>query len=183
MFLRKDADGNIFQFSEDTENLTGWQLHGTGQAHDDGYSLVAKRRLESYEGISFGRGSSENPDRAEAYLFFDARSDDADADGTPDILNGKYELVVLNGADEVQAVIDRGQISQTRQGDPQQLGGADSRGDWGTPFKYKDLGENGEIMGDDWKVGIRLNLDSGNDEFHVGNSDLLAEGYSGRRQN
>lgn len=184
MYRRQTSDGNVFEFTRDVETLAGWALHGQGNAHNDGFSLVAKRALESWEGIAFGRGRSQNPDRAEAYLYFDARSDDADADGTADILTGQYELVVLNGADEKIATVDRGRLDEVRNGDPQSLGGADTRGDYGVPFPYTVLRKGkGEVIGDDYKIGLRLNLDSGNDAFHVGNSDLLAEGFSGRKVN
>lgn len=183
-YRRQDSKGKVFEFTEDVETLADWSLHGNGTAHSDGFSLVAKRRLDSFEGIAFGRGQSSNPDRAEAYLYFDALSDDADADGSPDVLDGSYEIVVMNGADEVLATVDRGRLSEVRNGDPQSLGGADTRGNYGTPFKYQALRNGrGEVMGDDYKIGIRLQLDSGSDELNISNSDLLAEGYSGRKLN
>lgn len=183
-YRRQTSDNDVFEFTEDVETLDGWALHGPGQAHSDGFTLVASRQLDRAEGVAFGRGQSQNPDRAEAYLYFDARSDDADGDGTPDALNGKYEIVVLNAADEPIATVDRGRLAEVRNGDPQQLGGTDTRGDYGVPFPYKRLRRGrGEVIGDDYKIGVRLNLDSGNDAFNVSNSDLLAEGYSGRKMN
>lgn len=180
MYRRQTSEGKVYEFTQDVETLSGWTLHGTGTAHDDGFALVASRRLEDHEGIAFGRGNSENPDRAEAFLYFDALSDDADASGSPDVLNGSYELVVLNAADEVLATIDRGRLAEVRDGDPS----TDSRGDYGVPFKYRSLrGGKGEVIGEDYKIGVRLQLDSGNDELHIGNSTLKAEGYSGRKLN
>jgi hypothetical protein len=183
-YTRVDSDGKTFEFTGDVETLAGWSLHGQGTAHSDGFQLVARRALASWEGIAFGRGQSENPDEAEAYLYFDARSDDADADGTPDVLTGQYEIVVLNGANEKLATVDRGRLEEVRSGDPKRLGGSDKRGEYGVPFKYKTLRKGrGEIMGDDYQIGLRLNLDSGNDALNLSNSDLLAEGYSGRKVN
>lgn len=180
MYVRQTKSGKQFEFTEDTETLAGYSLHGNGQAHADGFSLVAKRRLEDWEGIAFGRGQSENPDRAEAYLYFDPASDDADASGSPDPLNGQFEIVILNSADNVIATVRRGTISEYRQGDPD----VDKRGEYGKPFKYAALrGGKGEVMTDAYQVGIRLKLDSGTDEIVLGNSTLSAEGYSGRKQN
>jgi len=174
MYSRQTSDGDLFEFTRDSENLTDYDQHGGGQAHSDGFSLVAKRALASWEGIAFGRGESENPDRAEGYLYFDAVDD-----GSTD-MTGQYELVVLNGADEKLATIARGPIDEAREGDPS----TDPRGDWGIPFPYVALRRGrGEVMGDDYKIGVRVNLDSGTGTFSPSNSTLRAEGYSGRKQN
>jgi hypothetical protein len=180
VYKRQTSDGDVFEFTEDAETLDGWSQHGSGQVHDDGFSLAATRALDRPEGFAFGRGNSENPDRAEGYLYFDAQN------GTPAALSGKYEIVILNAADEVLATVDRGRLEEVRQGDPQQLGGTDTRGDYGVPFKYKRLRRGkGEVMGDDYKLGIRIELanGSGTDSFSVADSDLIAEGYSGRKVN
>jgi hypothetical protein len=178
VYTRTDSKNNVYQFTEDRETLAGWGKHGTGKAHSDGFTTVAKRTLSKPEGIAFGRGTSQNPDKAEAYFYLDARSDDEDSDSTPDKLNGQYELVVLNAANEVVNVIDRGRLDEVRKGDPSN----DTRGDWGKPFPYKAIaGGKGEILGGaGHSIGLRVNLDSGEDSLVVGNSTMVAEGYGGR---
>lgn len=179
-YRRQTSKGKVYEFTEDVETLTGWSQHGSGQVHSDGFSLAATRRLENFEGVAFGRGQSQNPDRAEGFLYFDAYDDST----TPVQLNGRYEIVILNAADEKLATVKRGRLSEARNGDPQQLGGSDSRGDYGVPFPYQRLRSGkGEVISDDYKIGVRINLDSGTDTFSPSNSDLLAEGYSGRKLN
>lgn len=181
MYTRTDQRGNEYQFSEDRHDLTNFSLVGTGQAVDDTYQTVAAWPLEREEGVAFGRGSTTNPDRAEAFIYFDARSDDADGDGTPDALSGRFKLVVLNSANKVVATLDRGQLDEVRDGDPAN----DSRGDWGKPFPYKVIANGmGEVLGGQGhKVGIQIELNSGSDELNLSNSQLIAEGYGGELQN
>lgn len=177
-YRRRTSRGDVYEFTEDVETLTGWSTHNGANVGSDGFTTVAKRRLEDFEGIAFGRGQSQNPERAEGFFYFDAQN------STPAALSGQYEIVILNAADEKLATVKRGRLSEARTGDPVQLGGSDNRGDYGVPFKYQKLRRGrGEVIGDDYKVGIRLQLDSGTDTFSVSDSDLLAEGFSGRKIN
>jgi hypothetical protein len=175
MYFRQTGDGDVFEFSPDSETLAGYQEHGNAAAHADGFSLVFKRRLDDFEGVAFGRGTSENPDRAEAYLWADIVNDN----GTS-VTDGHLELVVLNSADEVLATIYRRPLDEVAKGDPS----TDSRGDWGVPFPYQRLrGGRGEIMGDDYQVGVRINLNSGTESLSVADSSMRAEGHSARKKN
>jgi hypothetical protein len=172
MYTRTNNRGKVYEFTEDRETLAGWSVHGGGNAHSDGFTTVAKRELNRPEGIAFGRGQSHNPDRAEAYLYLDAQDNGATA------MTGKYEIVILNAANEKVATVDRGRLEEVRDGDPDN----DSRGDWGKPFPYKKIrGGKGEVLGGSGhKVALRLNLDDGEGVFSVGNSSMVAEGRSGR---
>lgn len=179
VFYRTTSDGDRYEFSPDSETLVDYKEHGGAQAHSDGFSLVFKRRLEDFEGVAFGRGSSENPDRAEAYLWLDIVNDS----GTS-ITDGHVELVVLNSADEKLpgGTIYRRPLDEAAKGDPS----TDSRGDWGVPFPYQQLRKGrGEIMGDDYQIGvrIRLNTDGASESLSVADSSMRAEGYSARKVN
>ncbi|MDS0243940.1 MULTISPECIES: hypothetical protein [unclassified Haloferax] len=175
MYRRQTSDGDLYEFSADSETLSGYSEHGGANAHADGYSLVFKRRLDDFEGVAFGRGSSENPDRAEAYIW---ASIENDADTV--ITDGQFELVVLNSADEVLATIYRRPLDELNKGDPS----TDSRGDWGVPFPYQRLRRGrGEIMGDDYQIGVRVKLGSGTESLSQANSSMRAEGYSALKKN
>lgn len=175
MVYYRQADGNRYEFSPDSETLEGYQEHGNAQAHSDGYSLIFKRRLEDFEGVAFGRGQSENPDRAEAYLWADIVNDS----GTS-ITDGHLEIVVLNSADEKLATIYRRPLDEVARGDPSN----DSRGDWGAPFPYQKLRDGqGEVIGDDYQIGVRLNLNTGSEDLSQVDSSMRAEGFSGRKIN
>jgi hypothetical protein len=186
MYAITASEGRKYLFSEDRETLAGYTEFGDGVAHSDDFSTVATRRLERSEGIAFGRGNSNNPDRAEAYFYFDARGDDGgDADTDPDPLEGEYKIVVLNAANNVVGLVDRGRLEEVRQGDP--LDPNSKRGEWGKPFKYRSLRNgSGEIVGGNGhKLGIQIKLDPAadgttvSDGFVVANSAMIAEGYKG----
>jgi len=175
MYRRRTGDGDLFEFSPDSENLSDYNEHGDAGAHADGFALVFKRRLEDYEGIAMGRGESENPDKAEAYFWMDLQNDSAAA-----VTDGHAELVVLNSADEVLTTIYRRPLDELSKGDPS----TDTRGDWGVPFPYQRLKKGkGEVIGDDYQIGVRIRLNSGTETLSVSNSSMRAEGYSGRKQN
>ncbi len=175
MYNRVTSDGDLFQFSPDSENFADYVEHGNASAHADGFQLVFKRRLEDFEGIAFGRGQSENPDKAEAYAWLDLQNDSAAA-----VTDGHAEIVVLNSADEVLAPIYRRPLDELAKGDPS----TDTRGDWGVPLPYQQLNEGkGEVIGDDYQIGLRVRLNSGTETLSVSNSSARIEGYSGRKQN
>jgi|GEM_PF-2665358 len=177
VYYRETSDGDVFEFSPDSETLVDYNEHGGAQAHADGFSLVFKRRLADFEGLAFGRGTSENPDRAEAYLWMNLVNDSGTA-----ITDGHLELVVLNSADEKLpgGTIYRRPLDEAAKGDPS----TDSRGDWGVPFPYQALrGSKGEIMGDDYQIGVRVKLNSGSESLSVADSSARMEGYSARKQN
>jgi hypothetical protein len=175
VYYRETSDGKVFEFTPDSETLEGYSEHGAANAHADGYSLVFKRRLDDFEGVAFGRGQSENPDRAEAYIWADIQNDSSTS-----ITAGQLELVILNSADEKLATIYRRPLDEVARGDPSN----DSRGDWGVPFPYQVLRQGrGEVIGDDYQIGVRVKLNSGNEALSQSNSSMRAEGYSARKQN
>lgn len=175
VYYRQTSDGDLLEFSPDSETLTDYEEHGAANAHDDGFSLVFKRRLEDFEGVAFGRGTSENPDRAEAYLWASIENDSDTV-----ITDGQFELVVLNSADEKLTTIYRRPLDEVNRGDPS----SDTRGDWGVPFPYQQLRRGrGEVIGDDYKIGVRIKLNSGTEALSQSNSSMRAEGFSGRKQN
>lgn len=180
MYARQDSQGHTYLFTEGRTSLAPFSQFGDANLHDEAFRTVASWTLDRGEGVAFGRGTSHNPDRAEAYLWFDARSDDADADGTPDKLAGQYKLVVLNPSNDVVDIIDRGRLEEVRNGNPD----TDDRGSWGVPFPYKALQNgNGEVLGGGgYQIGIQIELDSGTDAFNLSNSSMVAEGYRGSRQ-
>lgn len=175
VYTRVTSDDDAFQFAPDSENFSDYSEHNAAQAGPDGFTLAFKRRLDDYEGIAFGRGTSENPDRAEAYIWMEVQNDA----GTV-VTDGHAEIVVLNSADEVLTPIYRRPLDELNQGDPS----TDSRGDWGQPFPYQTLRKGkGEVIGDDYKIGVRIRTNSGTETLSVANSSMRAEGYSGRKIN
>jgi hypothetical protein len=184
MTYTRTKDGKEYRFRPGVITLAGWELHNGGQCGSDGLELVATRPLDRQEGYAVGRGQSENPDRAEAYRWLDARSDDADGDGNPDKLEGEYEIVVVNPANKIVDTIDGGRLDELRRGDPD----VDSRGDWGKPCAYRTLQNGkGEIVGwNGYKLGLAIELDPAadgsdvQDNFHIGNSGMQYEGYRGK---
>lgn len=175
MYTRSDPRGNTYLFSEDRTDLSEFADHGDASAHSEDPRTVTKWDLDRGDGVAFGRGNTTNPDRAEAFIYFDAQDSGAAA------INGTYKLVVLNAANEEVAVIDRGSLDEVRDGDPS----TDSRGDWGKPLPYKALrGGKGEVLGGQGhKIGIQIETASGTATFSTANSTLIAEGYQGTLQN
>lgn len=174
MFTRKDRVGNVYLFSPDRHTLAEFSDFADATAVSDDFRTVTTWELDRKEGVSFGRGNSENPDRAEAYFYFDAQNT------TPAAIAGSYRLVILNAANEVVAVVDRGRLEEVRKGDPS----TDTRGDWGKPMKYRSIrGGVGEVLGGQGhKVALQIETDSGTETFSTSDSELVAEGYGGRLQ-
>ena len=173
----KDARGRTWYFSEDRHDLTEFSDFGTAEVISDDYRLASVWDLDDGVGVAFGRGSSTNPDRAEAYFHFDAQ-DDGNAD-----INGRGKLVVLNTANEKVGLIYQGPLASFRRGDPT----ADERGKWGVPFPYQAIRSGaGEVLGNGgYKVGMLIQTDSatGTATFSTANSSMTAEGYRGTVQN
>lgn len=176
MYYRTDSRGHAYMFTEDTETLAGWSDFGSAEAHDEDFRTVATRPLDREEGVAFGRGNSENPERAEAYKYLDAQDGGASA-----ITAAAYRVVILNAANKVVAVIDRGRLDEVNKGDPS----TDARGDYGKPFKYRTIaGGKGEVLGGSGhKVALQIKLDSGTATFSTANSTMKFEGYSGTLEN
>lgn len=175
VYYRVTSDGKVYEFTPDSETLADYQEHGGANAHADGFNLVFKRRLDDFEGVAFGRGQSENPDRAEAYLHASIENDSDTV-----ITDGQFELVVLNSADERLSTIYRRPLDEVNRGDPS----TDTRGDWGVPFPYQVLRQGrGEIISDDYQIGVRIKLNSGTEALSLANSSMRAEGYSALKQN
>ena len=176
MYVRTDGRGNRFLFSEDRHDLSEFSDFGDASIHSEDFRTVSTWTLDREEGVAFGRGSSSNPDSAEAYFYLDAQNT------TPaQITGGRYRLVVLNAANEVIAVLDRGTLDEAANGDPS----SDSRSDWGKPFKYRKIAQGkGEVLGGQGhKIALQLELYSGTDTFSTSDSTRIAEGYRGTLQN
>jgi len=98
------------------------------------------------------------------------------------VTDGHLELVVLNSAGDPLpgGTIYRRPLDEVAQGDPS----TDDRGQWGVPFPYQTLRNGrGEIMGDDYKVGVRVELNDGTETLSLADSQMRAEGFSARKTN
>jgi hypothetical protein len=168
-------NGKVFTFHGDTIDLSDFADFGSAEAQSEDFRTVSTWTVDDGVGVAFGRGTSQNPDRAEAYVYFDAK-DDGDA-----AMDGLYRLAVLNSANERVATIYRNRLDVLRNGDPS----ADSRGDWGVPFPYQAITNGkGEILGGDgYKIAHQIQLDSGTGTFSTANSTAQMEGYRGTVQN
>ena len=138
MYTRTDQRGNAYQFSTAPHTFSDFTEATDATATEDNFRTLAYNELDREEGVAFGRGSSSNPDRAEAYKHLTIH------DGADALISGEYKLVVENAAGKVVAVIDRGRTDEVNKGDPS----TDSRGDWGKPAPYRAIRDGkGEVLG------------------------------------
>lgn len=172
MYRKQTSDGDVYEFSPATHTLVDYETINAATAGPDDFQLVAADRLDGSEGRAYGRGNSENPDRAEAYAHLDVQDDSGDA------VSGEAKLVVLNAANRRLATIARFELNRVRRGDP----ATDARGDWGVPFKYRALRSGaGEVIGDDYKIGLLIRTDSSTATVSLSNSSMTLEGYQGEK--
>lgn len=176
----KRTNSGKYTFAPDTFKVTDFTEMNDASVNDDEFSTVAEMDLRRGEGAALGRGDSEIPEYAEGFQYVDARSaNDADADGNPDKLSGRVQYVVLNPNNRVVDTIWRGRLSELR------VGQADSDRNSRQPFSYKTPAtkSEGEIYGEEYSIGIQIELDSGTDTFSLSDSVLKIEGYSGEKLN
>jgi hypothetical protein len=178
MYVREDQRGNEYLFSDDRHDLADFSDFGDATAHSEDFRTVSTFALDREDGVAFGRGGSSNPDKAEAYFYLDAQNGSASS-----FTDGRYRLVVLNAANKVVAVLDRGTLAEVANGDPS----TDSRGDWGKPLPYRTIANGkGEVLGGSGhKIGLQIELytDGDTETFSTANSEMIAEGYRGSLQN
>lgn len=177
MFTRTDSRGNRFLFAEATHTFSDFSESTQVTLSPEEWRTVAYNALDRSEGVSFGRGSSQNPDRAEAYKYLEAMDDQS----TSALIPGEYRIVVENASKNVVAVIDRGRTDEVDKGDPS----SDSRGDWGKPNPYRPIsGGKGEVLGGQGhRIALQLKPDSGTPDFSLSDSTMHMEGFKGDLQN
>lgn len=175
MYARNDGRGNTYQFTKGTHTLATYSEATETTVSEEEFRTVARDKLERSEGGAFGRGTSENPDRAEAYKYLEIM-DDADA-----LIPGEYQIVVENAAGKTVAVIDRGRTDEVNAGDPAN----DKRGEYGVPFPYAAIsGGKGEVLGGQGhSFALQVQPDSGTAVFSLANSTVQMEGHKGELVN
>ncbi len=176
MYRRNDSRGNVYQFAEDRHDLDDFEDFGDASIHSEDFRTVSTWELDRSTGVALGRGSSTNPDEAQAFFHLDARNESDAA-----ITGGRYKIVILNAANEPIAVLERGTLAEAANGDPD----TDSRGDWGKVLPYRTIANGkGELLGGQGhKLALQIQLTSGTDTFSTANSSMIAEGYRGTLQN
>ena len=176
----KTPPAGTYSFQADTFRSDDLTPFGSDQTvQEDDFRTVAKMDLRQGEDVALGRGNSENPLQAQGFLYFDARSaNDADGDGNKDKLSGRVRFVVLNASNTVVGYIWRGRLDQLRTGE------ADTNRRDRQPFPYQTIRSGAaEVYGDDYSIGMQIELDSGTDEFSLSASTLKADGYKGEKMN
>lgn len=178
-YVKRTSDGK-YTFAPDTFKVGDFTEMNDASVNDDEFSTVAKMDLRRGEGAALGRGDSEVPEYAEGFQYFDARSaNDADADGNADKLYGRVQYVVLNPNNRVVDTIWRGRLDELR------VGSADADRSSRQPFSYKTPAQvnEGEVYGEEYAIGIQIELDNGTDTFSLADSTAKIEGYSGEKLN
>jgi len=171
-YIRTVSQGR-FTFSPDTFKADDFNEMNDSSCNDETFSTVAKLDLRRGEGAALGRGDSEVPEYAEGFQYVDLQNDSASP------LTGRVKYVVLNPNNRVVDTIWKGRIDELR------VGEADKDRSERQPFSYKTPAQTskGEVYGEEYSIGIQVELDDGTDTFSLSDSTMKIEGYSGEKLN
>ena len=175
MYQVTDDSGKVYQFSTDqydTADLT--EVQPSAEATSSEFRTVARLEIDEGDGVALGIGKSRNPDRAEGYLYFDAR------DGGNAKISGRLRFVVLNATNDVVAVISRHRLEQLRSGGPT---AADRKDRMPYPYQVVKNGKGEILGGSGYSVGVQIETASGTATYSNSNSTAVIEGHAGTQIN